>query len=85
MNGNKVVNFLQEGHRMQKPEHVDNKLLVEKLSLYFHGNFSRAIISTLFIPVSNFFGNLVPLCVSQMSSVLGRGRSGYQGPKECFQ
>ncbi|XP_067030320.1 fibroblast growth factor receptor 3-like isoform X2 [Acropora muricata] len=26
MNGNKVVNFLQEGHRMQKPEHVDNKL-----------------------------------------------------------
>ena len=29
MDGNKVVNFLQEGHRMQKPEHVDNKLLVE--------------------------------------------------------
>ncbi|XP_015769891.1 PREDICTED: fibroblast growth factor receptor 4-like isoform X11 [Acropora digitifera] len=26
MNGSKVVNFLQEGHRMQKPEHVDNKL-----------------------------------------------------------
>ncbi|XP_044180706.1 fibroblast growth factor receptor 3-like [Acropora millepora] len=26
MNGSKVVSFLQEGHRMQKPEHVDNKL-----------------------------------------------------------
>jgi len=26
MDGNKVINFLQEGHRMQKPEHVDNKL-----------------------------------------------------------
>ncbi|XP_067056838.1 fibroblast growth factor receptor 2-like isoform X2 [Acropora muricata] len=26
MDGNKVVNFLQEGRRMQKPEHVDNKL-----------------------------------------------------------
>ncbi|XP_067030317.1 fibroblast growth factor receptor 1-A-like isoform X2 [Acropora muricata] len=26
MDGSKVVNFLQEGHRMQKPEHVDNKL-----------------------------------------------------------
>ncbi|XP_067031991.1 fibroblast growth factor receptor 3-like isoform X2 [Acropora muricata] len=26
MDGNKVVNFLQEGFRMQKPEHVDNKL-----------------------------------------------------------
>ncbi|XP_067032676.1 fibroblast growth factor receptor 3-like isoform X4 [Acropora muricata] len=26
MNGSKVVNFLQKGHRMQKPEHVDNKL-----------------------------------------------------------
>ncbi|XP_044180726.1 fibroblast growth factor receptor 4-like [Acropora millepora] len=26
MNGNKVVNFLQEGRRMQKPQHVDNKL-----------------------------------------------------------
>ncbi|XP_015751955.1 PREDICTED: fibroblast growth factor receptor 2-like isoform X3 [Acropora digitifera] len=26
MDGNKVVSFLQEGHRMQKPEHVDNKL-----------------------------------------------------------
>ncbi|XP_067031299.1 fibroblast growth factor receptor 3-like isoform X1 [Acropora muricata] len=26
MDGRKVLNFLQEGHRMQKPEHVDNKL-----------------------------------------------------------
>ncbi|XP_074634255.1 tyrosine-protein kinase receptor Tie-1-like [Acropora palmata] len=26
MDGRKVVNFLQEGHGMQKPEHVDNKL-----------------------------------------------------------
>ncbi|XP_015751961.1 PREDICTED: fibroblast growth factor receptor homolog 1-like [Acropora digitifera] len=26
MGGSKVVSFLQEGHRMQKPEHVDNKL-----------------------------------------------------------
>ncbi|XP_074634424.1 fibroblast growth factor receptor 3-like isoform X2 [Acropora palmata] len=26
MDGNKVVNFLQEGSRMQKPEHVDDKL-----------------------------------------------------------
>ena len=62
MNGNKVVNFLQEGHRMQKPEHVDNKLLVEKLSVYFHENVSRAIISALLIPVSKFFGNLVLRC-----------------------
>ncbi|XP_074634455.1 tyrosine-protein kinase receptor Tie-1-like [Acropora palmata] len=33
MDGNKVVNFLQEGSRMQKPEHVDDKLLVEKRSV----------------------------------------------------
>ncbi|XP_015777403.1 PREDICTED: fibroblast growth factor receptor 4-like isoform X16 [Acropora digitifera] len=26
MDGNKVVSFLQEGYKMQKPEHVDNKL-----------------------------------------------------------
>jgi len=26
MDGSKVLNFLQEGCRMQKPEHVDNKL-----------------------------------------------------------
>ncbi|XP_067031701.1 fibroblast growth factor receptor-like isoform X3 [Acropora muricata] len=26
MVGTKVINFLREGHRMQKPEHVDNKL-----------------------------------------------------------
>ncbi|XP_015777383.1 PREDICTED: fibroblast growth factor receptor 3-like isoform X2 [Acropora digitifera] len=26
MDGRKVIDFLQEGHRMQKPEHVDNKL-----------------------------------------------------------
>ena len=56
-----MVNFLQEGHRMQKPEHVDNKLLVEKHSVYFHENVSRVIISALFIPLSKFFGNLVPL------------------------
>ena len=45
MDGNKVVNFLQEGHRMQKPEHVDNKLLVEKLSVHFEGNSVRIISS----------------------------------------
>jgi len=45
MDGRKVINFLQEGHRMQKPEHVDNKLLVEHLTVYFHGNFAQVIIS----------------------------------------
>ena len=46
MSGWKVFSFLQEGHRMQKPEHVDNKLLVKNHSkVHFHGHFARVIIS----------------------------------------
>ena len=62
MDGRKVVNLLQEGYRMQKPEHVDNKLLVKNLSIYFHGNFAQVILSSesLSLPVSKVWGSLVP-------------------------
>ena len=50
MDGRKVVNFLQEGHRMQKPDHVDNKLLVEKLSVYFEGNSEAVSYTHLTLP-----------------------------------
>ena len=35
MNGRKIVNLLQEGYRMPKPQHVNNKLYVIIALLWF--------------------------------------------------
>ena len=35
MNGRKIVNLLQEGYRMPKPQHVDDKLYVIIVLLWF--------------------------------------------------
>ena len=35
MDGRKIANLLQEGYRMPKPKHVDDKLYVDIVLLFF--------------------------------------------------
>ena len=39
MDGRKIANLLQEGYRMPKPQHVDDKLYDNIVLLLFHDGF----------------------------------------------
>ena len=44
MDGRKIANLLQEGYRMPKPQHVDNKLYDNIVLLLFHDGFYRTYL-----------------------------------------
>ena len=53
MDGRKIANLLQEGYRMPKPQHVDDKLYDNIVLLLFHDGFSRTLVFVpLFVRVS---------------------------------
>ena len=44
MDGRKIANLLQEGYRMPKPQHVDNKLYDNIVLLLSHDGFYRTYL-----------------------------------------
>ena len=52
MDGRKIANLLQEGYRMPKPQHVDNKLYDNILLLFLDGFYRTLVFVTLFVRVS---------------------------------
>ena len=48
MDGRKIANLLQEGYRMPKPQHVDNKLYDNILLLFLDGFHRTLVFVTLF-------------------------------------
>ena len=51
MDGRKIANLLQEGYRMPKPQHVDNKLYDNILLLFLDGFHRTLVFVTLFVPL----------------------------------
>ena len=52
MDGRKIANLLQEGYRMPKPQHVDNKLYDDILLLFLDDFYRTLVFVTLFVRVS---------------------------------
>ena len=74
MDGRNVVSLLQQGYRMQKPEHLDNELLVAKLFISWFRQFSGFNDSMLASKRDLKSHTQISLC--QISVLLGLGRSG---------
>ena len=51
MDGKKIANLLQEGYRMPKPQHVDDKLYDNALLLFPDGFYRRVVSVPLFVRV----------------------------------
>ena len=49
MDGRNIANLLQEGYRMPKPQHVDDKLYDNILLLFLDGFYRTSVV---FVPLS---------------------------------